>query len=235
MNGEFLIPFETRSEISHITKGFLWRYENIYLMDDHRYSFLPAIFHLRAEPLINVYHLDRHYDTKVVVEHDISLLQEFVSSHVTNDDWMPPQYITWENYLSFFLVLFRRKLRAIKMCTQHVGDLPAVPIQEIEAYKLLDELQFDFSRHCYRFWVNLDLDFFFAGCHPPCRWIADDLIEKLADIFKQGLEDGTISLLTVAISPECCGGWEPAEKSLKILFDKLCISSPLPQVPLCRR
>ena len=53
--------------------------------------------------------------------------------------------------------------------------------------------------------VNLDLDYFFIG-DPSMRILTDEYIRSVAGLIKRQINE--IKVVTVALSPECCGGWE---------------------------
>ena len=65
----------------------------------------------------------------------------------------------------------------------------------------------------------LDMDFFFCRKEDSLiRMFADDYIEAIFGIIHKKYQDNAIKVLTIAVSPECCGGWEPAE----CLCQKIC-------------
>ncbi|MBK7393981.1 MAG: hypothetical protein IPI64_11895 [Chloracidobacterium sp.] len=70
---------------------------------------------------------------------------------------------------------------------------------------------------------NVDIDFFFRT--GGSRAYSDEYIRKLADLILPSLETDT-TVLTVALSPELCGGYAPAERICAKLLDLLGIDHP---------
>jgi len=63
--------------------------------------------------------------------------------------------------------------------------------------------------------VNLDLDYFFSARPEKLSLFSDEYVESIAQSLCLGLESGMIRVMTIALSPECCGGWEKAETLLE--------------------
>jgi len=102
--------------------------------------------------------------------------------------------------------------------THHLGsnkDLKEV-VKPIDLVRRLDDL---FSERIYLndlpWIVNLDMDYFFSAQPQKLPLFSDEYVEALALSLKKGLDNGMIKALTIALSPECCGSWEKAEKMLK--------------------
>ena len=62
--------------------------------------------------------------------------------------------------------------------------------------------------------VNLDLDYFYSAAPEKLVLYSEEYILALAEALKSGLKNGMIEILTVSLSPECCGSWEKAESML---------------------
>ena len=62
--------------------------------------------------------------------------------------------------------------------------------------------------------MNLDLDYFFSAAPEKIQLFGDDFIEGLNKAIRLGLDNGMIDVLTISLSPECCGSWEKAEEML---------------------
>jgi hypothetical protein len=68
--------------------------------------------------------------------------------------------------------------------------------------------------------VNLDIDYFFSSQPQKLALFSDEFVDAVACTLKKGLGNGMIKVLTIALSPECCGGWEKAE-SMLLKFQKI--------------
>ena len=58
---------------------------------------------------------------------------------------------------------------------------------------------------------------------------SETYIEDVFKAIKQGIGNKRFAVVTVCLSPECCGGWEPAEQLCAKLFDTLKIDFRLPE------
>ncbi|WP_110011323.1 cupin domain-containing protein [Chryseobacterium sp. AG844] len=63
--------------------------------------------------------------------------------------------------------------------------------------------------------VNLDIDYFYSQHKKLYKIYSDELIINVATILLENMDK--IDVLTIALSPECCGGWENAFKTLKVI------------------
>jgi hypothetical protein len=67
-------------------------------------------------------------------------------------------------------------------------------------------------------WIcNVDLDYFFFECEADGQggvreMFSSSYIECVFASLRKAIDSGRILVFTMALSPECCGGWEPAEK-----------------------
>jgi hypothetical protein len=60
--------------------------------------------------------------------------------------------------------------------------------------------------------VNLDLDYFYSRKWKGSALIAPEAIRQIAKILKEAQDEGRIQCLTIAMSPECVGGWQETDK-----------------------
>ena len=58
---------------------------------------------------------------------------------------------------------------------------------------------------------------------------SDEYIEIIFKTIQKKYEDKTIKVLTVSLSPEWCGGWDPAEHLCQKLCNIMNINFALPQ------
>jgi hypothetical protein len=58
--------------------------------------------------------------------------------------------------------------------------------------------------------------------------LPDNFICELGKIIKKNLDEKRIKVLTIALSPECCGGWDESERILNLLTATLGITFNLP-------
>jgi hypothetical protein len=69
--------------------------------------------------------------------------------------------------------------------------------------------------------VNIDLDYFFERHKPQVLIFSDEFVRKMFKIIKKGISKKTVTVLTIALSPEWCGGWKRAEALLSLICETL--------------
>lgn len=139
----------------------------------------------------------------------------------------PPynKVFSWDNYIKqtqyFFPNWFKQSYFA---CRGTVSDPPHYTIMPLniaycpDPFELYDNIEYWIARsgnECK--WIfNLDLDYFFDD--KGLKIFSDEYIMTFAEDLKKAM--GNIEILTIAMSPECCGSWE---KSLSVLalFDRV--------------
>lgn len=66
--------------------------------------------------------------------------------------------------------------------------------------------------------VNLDLDYFYHSDDDGCiQILTDEYIRTLAVKLRENINQ--IQILTIALSPECCGGWGNAIHALDVFME----------------
>ncbi|NIF04829.1 hypothetical protein F3J23_05180 [Chryseobacterium sp. Tr-659] len=65
--------------------------------------------------------------------------------------------------------------------------------------------------------INFDIDFFYSEHKGIYKIYSDELVKKIATILVKNMDK--IDVFTIALSPECCGGWENAFETMKIFND----------------
>jgi len=217
---QWLIDLKSKGISGSYKTNFLWKAERICIMDNHRMALWCWLQFLEGSSKYNLFHLDAHYDYKLdpelqgqafekIKNYDLSQYQEAQSKDLN----IP--LIRWDNYLPYLFRgessdYFRRTVGA----TQKMG-FPAPFSEEISPFELESKLENFFVDELK--WVfNLDFDYFFS------RGIDKKLIfdtNFLSDYFnkiKYFYDKKEIELITVALSPECCGSWKNAEVVLEI-------------------
>lgn len=68
--------------------------------------------------------------------------------------------------------------------------------------------------------LNIDLDYFFDcdDTHERDPFWSDDKIDTIVTLLKNALASGHVQVLTIALSPECCGGWKNSYEVMKIFL-----------------
>ena len=108
----WLIPFKGRNFSGCYTQNFLWKKDNVYIMDNHRAALWCWFQHISADEKINLLHIDKHTDTlqsrlKEWVNACPDLwtikLEEYLSFIHEKDAGQDVPLFRWDNYGSIFL------------------------------------------------------------------------------------------------------------------------------------
>jgi len=95
-------------------------------------------------------------------------------------------------------------------------EYPVNPIN-INCYDLSRLLEEQISNNKGRLWiVNLDVDYFFNN---NVQLFTETYIESICTQIVK--EKAKIAVLTIALSPDCCGGWENAIRVYNYIAERL--------------
>src|SRR5260370_30427902 len=61
--GEWLVDFRGRKPSAFATDNFLWKHDNVYVMDNHRAALWCWLREIDLRKPHSLFHIDRHYDT----------------------------------------------------------------------------------------------------------------------------------------------------------------------------
>lgn len=202
--------------------NFLWKCDTaeIYVMDNH----LAAAWCWRkscsTNELYNFIHIDQHKDTAIFGSCDS--YSHLCNPNLTLDDYtnlVSPNIngcaptFKWNNYIHHAHALFPHWFTQCYFATHRDIDVNALQYETtIRVNECLwphtmtsriDELMDDSKN---KWIVNLDLDYFFDS--DKNRYNSDDYIRRVSKILLAHSKQ--IQVLTIALSPECCGGWRKA-------------------------
>lgn len=232
--GQFLIPLITRGESASSQDNFLWRENNVFVMDNHRLALWCWFQVMKKGQRYNLFHIDAHPDMSESAlphfNHDLwsMCLDEYRTAW--QDDINMPLF-RWDNYIEVFLRKYPDLVGQTFSATHQVGSDKGLG-QEVKLFNLSKDLYEIFSGKKYIIswpWlVNLDLDFFFGAAPEKHELFSDFFIQSLGESIKMGLNSGEISTLTISLSPECCGSWAKAETMLEKFSKVLDLSLDLP-------
>ena len=222
--------------------NFLWNHENIYVMDNHLAAAFCWLQKCRQDEAYNFLHIDQHNDflCNAAIDEYAKILGDSVCSL---DAYYSLQYnglplMRWDNYIKptqllhpnwFNHNIFATQKSPVDRITQCI--IPQMVIEYVNPIDVNNELdslfyeEYHMPYSRYKWIVNLDLDFFFDE---ECNKLFDDeYIISLANKFKQN--NDRIQVLTICLSPECCGkdladGWSNAIHVLDTFMRELGIS-----------
>lgn len=242
------LPVGYQSQRSfHDNLVFLWKSDNVYVMDNHLAAAWCWMQECDAETRYNFMHIDRHNDlgtnTPFGVYRYIKDNQHLSIDEYTNLSWtnegngIQVKAFLWDNYITQCAYLFPKWFQDVVFSTRTALDrnerekLLGIEIHSLSATELLhfidDKMHVDedaeqlnelVGRPSLKWIVNLDLDYFFESFDDGCFQILTDyyiiaLAKRLRDVRNR------IQALTIALSPECCGGWENALHALGVFME----------------
>lgn len=195
-------------------------------MDNHRAAMWCWLQEIGNRSDLRIVHVDEHYDTAGSNVDQWNLdttnvgkldLNEYLSIGYKDPAISVPA-IRWDNYLSNFLEIYEDRIVDLWCATHRVGTKPKGFIEEIEARDLPQMLENAIEGENPVI-LNLDLDFFFFRFDDGYRPLySDNFVAEVFDLVSRALNSDNVCVVTVALSPECCGGWEPAAE----LAERLC-------------
>ncbi len=218
---EILIPLLNRGFSGPSEDNILTREKNIYVMDNHRLALWSWFQEIKKGERYNLLHIDAHPDLNESAlkhfHHDLWEMSLDEYRFLWQDDINTPLF-RWDNYLEVFLKNYPECVGLTMSATHHLGSTKELSV-EIKPFDLVKSCSEIFSEKKYvndlGWIVNLDLDYFFSATPEKLQLFSDEYIGNIADSLQMGLENGMIKVLTIALSPECCGGWDKAEMMLE--------------------
>lgn len=227
MTDNWLLPFAGRNESDVWNLNFLWKKDNIYIMDNHLAALWCWLQEINLSDKYKLLHIDRHYDAandagnmpSVMLESlfDVTLDQYLSLSYRSSctgekyplfryDDYMWPLFTGDGSPVSWFI-----------FATHNDGKQPDfAEYDKIDPWDLLD-LGWRFKDLQQKWIVNIDLDYFFHDFFRQNKakdicLFSDHYIERVFSSIRYHHRQGRIAVLTIALSPEFCGGWNNAEQ-----------------------
>ena len=225
---------EVLGESNSINVNFLYKKDNIYVMDNHLSAAWCWLQEIDIEKRYDFIHIDRHYDlinrpeitkenisdknidiTKLTFEEYINLVQE--TEEKLN---FVVKLFRWDNYIHHINNLFPNLFDKRMFITKKAGSKDDFVQYEYEIEEFINEFEYWIEDSKNGFIINLDLDYFFSRLNSKTvQLYSDETIKTVATLLKNKLRG--IDVLTICLSPECCGGWENSIRVLKIFEDIL--------------
>jgi hypothetical protein len=236
VDGEWIIPFKGRKRSGLLNQNFLWRRGPVYVMDNHRAALWCWLQHVKSSQKYNLLHIDRHSDTQYTrVDswkqtlpdlRDLSI-DEYLWREHQNPDWTPAPIISCANYLSIFLELLPEQVDYCIFATHGRGERPRWECQsELYFDRLLDTVDSISGRE--KAIVNIDLDYFFSREKAKYVMFSDEFIKRIFAAVQNKISSQSIAVVTIALSPEWCGGWKSAESLFCLISDIMGLAFSLP-------
>ncbi len=217
-SSEWLQPFSGQNTSLVTNVNFLWRHENFYIMDNHLAAAWCWLQHPWSTKPHSILHIDAHFDT-AVANQSISVALDnlgnlrslsFANYRALSFDGLDgkTRVFRWDNYLTIYQSLFGTLVDEWIFSTYEIGHRPNFEFKSVSPLELLSFLS-EISTEGKNWIINIDLDFFLSndGDRFPSQQ-RRAVFEKIRDLNKAANE----SVVTMALSPECCGSWDAAIK-----------------------
>jgi len=229
---EKLIDNNPKKGSSCFETNLLYRKENIYLMDNHRMAAWCWVNHIDDNKKYTIIHVDKHFDTlgnqidqwtnpiKSGLK-DLSL-QEYDSIEYQKNKFEKYKVFRWDNYIPIFHHYYSNLINEYVFYTHNRGTIPKnleKLITHYPSYNLINDFFAYFSESDDRLIINLDIDYFFCDSPKYFIFFSDYAIKRIIEDIMR-LANDKKNILTIALSPECCGGWENSLKFMRKYFSK---------------
>lgn len=221
--------------------NLLSKERNIYVMDNHVAALWCWLQEIEENKKYNVLHIDAHYDTMssridTWLKHlpnnfkELSI-DEYLALKFYDADFRDGyEIMRWDNYFPIFHRLYGNNINSYHFFTHKDGTLFDEMESKLDEYpipglfNLIDYLFKDKTSNSYEWIVNIDLDYFFQTIDDTditLKFISSEAIDFFISKLKTYLTNDKIKVMTIALSPECCGGWENSLDLMKFFAEKL--------------
>lgn len=229
---EMLIDIKPRRSSYCFTTNLLYKKDNIFLMNNHRMAAWCWSQNITMRKNYTFIHIDKHYDTSSnqlskwieTINNGINCLslEEYNNIQYQHDQYERFPVFKWDNYIPIFHHFYSRNIIEYIFYTHGEGTFPEFlreMITEIIPYSLITDFPLNVYKKSDNLIINLDIDYFFSDGPNYNLIFSDYSIETvIATIMK--LAENKNKVLTIAISPECCGGWSNSIDFVNKYFKK---------------
>jgi hypothetical protein len=221
----WLYKKEILSESECCNLNFLYNKDKFFIMDNHlaaAWCWQQKIF---ANRKYNLFHIDRHYDLLDNVGDQIieqyrdklsgSLIEDYINLKLENN---PSPLLRFDNYLQVFRRLYPKLIKSYYFATHDDGDyLDTIKSYKPEIWDLQENISYWISKENEFQWIlNLDLDYFFTDRKEiNYQFLTDEYINAICIEIENSISK--IDVITIALSPEFCNGWNSAFRIMDII------------------
>jgi len=228
-------PEEKLTESLNETVNFLYKENNIYIMDNHLaagWSWLNEINPTNSHYFL---HIDRHYDLldsptsvkKEIIDNEVDLknltFQQYLDLRQTGNNGDTWPLFRWDNYIINLQLVYPDLYDETFFATFKDGNTNEEFVKnEMDFLEMANGLEYLIKEaKTDKGWIiNLDIDYFFNHVNDNrIQIFSDDFIVHLSKSLKKILND--VKVLTICLSPECCGGWNNALRITNIICEVL--------------
>lgn len=220
--------------------NILYNTDKFYIMDNHLAAAWCWIQKINPNIRYGLLHIDRHYDllnckSEKAIELNRSKLigddfSDYLNSKDCNEEF---PIVKYDNYIELFGYLFPNVIRKAFFVTHKDGndnnETTYINVKEEDVFKYsLSEIPYlSINNKDVEKWiVNIDIDFFFQNNleNEYFQIFTKKYVKQLCINIKELLPQ--IEVVTIALSPEFCGGWGNAFNVLKTINEVFNIEFP---------
>ena len=216
--------------------NFLFKQDNFYIMDNHLAAGWCWLQELNPKKKYNLFHIDQHMDLWNETPHEeyefikkepkLSIKEFTALEYKKPNETTPLKVFNYANYIMLINNLFPQWFGtcffACAAYSQNKNDLNIrynpygyeLPTNIEEWIDESDEASN--LKDPGKWLINIDIDYFFH--ENSFQIYTDHYISVLCDSIKNCKEK--IAVVTVALSPECCGGWDKALRITNLIADQ---------------
>lgn len=227
------IPEDLQEKESGVENlNFLLKYSKVYVMDNHLAAGWCWLQERNIGDTCCFFHVDQHEDLC-----DGGPLERYAfigdNPHLTIDEYIAAEYdnglgmskvVRWDTYIkqmqhispSWFAKCYFACPEIVHDCPCHT-DLPLNIVYNADPFQLYNNVDYWTTQQPESFIFNLDLDYFFND--EGMRLFSDDYIKTFASDVNKAMD--RVAVMTIALSPECCGGWENAIRTFNLLAERI--------------
>jgi hypothetical protein len=230
---ERLIDIKQRGSSYCFNTNILYRKDNIYLMDNHRMAAWCWANHIDENKKYTIVHIDKHYDTlgsllkewTTPIKNGLKSLSfnEYDSIEFQKNKFEKYKIFRWDNYIPIFHYFYSNQINKYVFYTHNQGSIPEnlkKHITHCPAHNLINDFYDCSSESEDNLIINLDIDYFFCSNPHYFIFFSDYAIAKLVESIMRLVIDNKNNILTIALSPECCGGWDNSIDFIRKYFNK---------------
>jgi hypothetical protein len=231
VTAEWIVPFKGRNSTGVYRQNFLWRSDNVFVMDNHRaaaWCWSQCVDPSSDHALV---HIDRHWDAlSSQLDTWLFLLSNGIPGSI--DDYLAiaqdldfggkAPLFRWDNYLSIYLALTGQKVTKSFFATHGDGDRPNhSPMVELSSTELLACLPGAISDLRVPIIMNVDLDYFFGPGlegdgedEMAIRILDNAYVDRVTAEIAALDQAGRLPVITIALTAtnDLTAGWGPAEE-----------------------
>ena len=219
--------------------NFVYKHDNTYVIDNHLAASWCWMNQVDVNVSHNLFHIDRHYDLlhfpntvqTQIIDAGVDLsslnLDQYLALRQPMHGTIDAALFRWDNYIGNLNLVYPNFFSAKYFATHNDGTaLPGFIDNEYEIKDLTNNIDYWMSQRENKWILNLDIDYFFANSdNGKYQMLTDQYIIELCRNIRRARK--YIAVITICLSPECCGGWDISIEKAKLICDVLGFDLPL--------